>query len=454
MILVWFRRDLRLEDNPAWAAATARAAADGDIVQAVYVLDETLLERAGSHRRNQLLAHLHGLAADLEAAGGTLLVCRGSASSELSAVASKRGATSLWWNNDVTPYATERDNAVVQALAGLEQHRFWGILTRTPGTVLTQKGTLSQVFTPFYKAWQKVDPVDVPLAQACSLGQATGVPLPEPDNDPPQPGGTTAAHQRLTAWLDKVSEYPETRDLPGIEGTSQLSADLRFGVLGPREVLDAIDANTDGGEAFVRQLAWRDWYAHMLLQNPDMVNSAVKAKYDAVPWLDDEPGFQAWAHGQTGYPIVDAGMRQLRETGWMHNRVRMIVASFLVKDLLVDWRRGERLFRHLLVDADVSQNVGNWQWAAGTGCDAAPYFRVFNPVSQSQKFDAQGVYLRRWCPELRDLDNKTIHAPWTAGPLDLAGAGVILGDNYPEPIVDHKMARERALATYKSALDQ
>jgi len=216
-------------------------------------------------------------------------------------------------------------------------------------------------------------------------------------------------------------------------------------------VASEVGDGSEGRRAFVRQLAWREFYAGVLVAFPETVRRALRPEFDRVVWRDDPEGLAAWQEGRTGYPIVDAGMRQLRSTGWMHNRVRMITASFLVKDLLVDWRLGERWFRRLLVDADLAQNVGNWQWVAGTGADAAPYFRVFNPVTQSRRFDPDGDYLRRWVPELAGLTGDAIHAPWTAGPLDLAAAGVILGDTYPAPIVDHAAARDRVIAAFEAA---
>jgi deoxyribodipyrimidine photo-lyase len=275
---------------------------------------------------------------------------------------------------------------------------------------------------------------------------------PDDEGDLLPEGGELAAERRLGAWLDLVDDYEARRDLPADDtGTSHLSSDLRFGTLSPRHVVDVVGTSTPGRAAFVRQLAWRDWYAHLLTERPELAHAAMKPGLDDVVWRDDPDGFEAWRTGRTGYPIVDAGMRQLAATGWMHNRVRMITASFLVKDLLVDWRLGEAHFRHELIDAEVSQNAGNWQWVAGTGPDAAPYFRIFNPVTQSRRFDPTGAYLRRWVPELRGLDDRSIHAPWEVGPLDLAAAGVHLGDEYPWPIVDHAQARDRTLAAYGAA---
>jgi deoxyribodipyrimidine photo-lyase len=264
--------------------------------------------------------------------------------------------------------------------------------------------------------------------------------------------GEDAAAGRLARWLDDVDGYRDRRDRPDDDtGTSHLSADLRWGTLSPREVARTVGESTKGRAGFVRQLAWRDWYAHLLWEQPELASHALKPEMDRVPWRDDPDGLAAWQEGRTGYPIVDAGMRQLAATGWMHNRVRMITASFLVKDLLVDWRLGEAHFRRLLVDFEVSQNVGNWQWVAGTGPDAAPYFRIFNPVTQARKFDPDGEFVRRWVPELAGLEAPSVHSPWELGPLELAAAGVVLGETYPHPIVDHAEARERTLAAYGRA---
>ena len=258
---------------------------------------------------------------------------------------------------------------------------------------------------------------------------------------------------RLEAAAARADSYPEERDLPAIVGTTELSIDLRFGTLSPRTVATVLGDATPGRAAVVRQLAWRDWYAHLLFERPELVDAPMKAQYARIEWRLDDAGFDAWRTGRTGYPFVDAGIRQLLATGWMHNRVRMVVASFLVKNLLVDWRRGERWFRHVLLDADVAQNVGNWQWVAGTGPDASPYNRVFNPVLQGQRFDPDGDYVRRWVPELAGIVGGAVHQPWEIGPLELAAAGVELGVDYPTPIVDLGESRARVLAAYAAARD-
>jgi deoxyribodipyrimidine photo-lyase len=314
------------------------------------------------------------------------------------------------------------------------------------------------VFTPFSKVWAATPRTPWPdeaTADVIDPDTVAGLepePLPEPADEPPMAPGEDAARERLAAWLEEVDEYPDRRDVPADDrGTSHLSADLRWGTLSPREVADAVGTATAGRAAFVRQLAWRDWYAHLIFEQPRLSRSALKPEMDRIAWRDDVDGLAAWQGGRTGYPIVDAGMRQLATTGWMHNRVRMIAASFLVKDLLIDWRLGEAHFRRLLIDWEVSQNVGNWQWVAGTGPDAAPYFRVFNPVLQGRKFDPGGDYVGRWVPELAGLTAAQIHTPWEVAPLDLAGADVVLGSDYPFPIVDHAQARDRALEAYSQA---
>ena len=448
--LVWFRRDLRLGDNPAWAAATQHA----DQVTALFVLDPALFDRAGPFRQQVLVAHLQSLDAQLHDRGGRLRIEHGDPARVVPAITNALAADRVHWNTDTTPYSVTRDTKVA-ALLGNRVQTHWGTFVHEPGRILTGKGTLSKVFTPFYNVWNKTEMT----AWATGVGDASvtddaGAGVPQVDAAHEYAGGEDAARDRLHDFLGRVDDYLDTRDLPAVDGTSQLSSDLRFGTLSPREIAAVVGETTGGRRGFVRQLAWRDWYAHLLFQNPTMPSAAIKPEYDAVVWRNDTDEFQAWKDGTTGYPIVDAGMRQLLHTGWMLNRVRMIVGSFLVKDLLVDWRKGERWFRHLLVDADMSQNVGNWQWVAGCGTDAAPYFRVFNPWTQSRKFDTAGDYIRQWVPELAGLDKKMIHEPHLAPPLDLAAAGVVLGDTYPHPIVNHAFARDRVLAAYKTALSK
>ncbi len=445
--MVWFRRDLRLDDNPAWAAATAAH----DEVIALFVLEPKLMHAAGQIRRDQLLSHLDALHLHLKDLGGGLVVRFGPAAAAIPVAIADCEASALYFNVDVTPFSIERDEAVAHALA-IPMHAFNGGTVHEAGTVLTKKGTLSQVFTPFYKAWTAATLTPWPTPGPGQPASMSGEPIPGPEGPIYQPPGESGAWQRATAWLEHVDNYPDTRDLPAIPGTSELSADLKFGTLAARTLVDVVGTQTPGRAAFVRQLAWRDWWAHTLALRPDLPDAALKPKYEGIVWRDDPEGFERWCAGRTGYPIVDAGIRQLLQTGWMHNRVRMICASFLVKDLLIDWRKGERFFRHHLVDADIAQNAGNWQWVAGTGPDAAPYFRVFNPTTQGQKFDPQGDYVRRWVPELSGLPASVIHQPQGADPGKLATARVILGVTYPAPVVDHAEARTRALQTYKRAL--
>ena len=449
--LAWFRRDLRLHDNPSWAAATAVSDA-----AALVVIEPALLSGAGPWRRRAYLAALAGLDQSLRAEGGGLRVAVGDPAEAVPQVAAEIGAQKVTMNADVTRWSTARDQRVAEALdMPLDAH--WGTVVHAPGQVLTAAGTLSRVFTPFFSRW-----IQTPMSEEVEPGSASvlapppGMALHDALGDElKEPWSEHDALSQLDRWQERVDGYDDDRDFPAIEGTSALSAALHFGLLSPRHVVASVGTHTPGRTGFVRQLAWRDWYTHLTAENPDIYRASLRLEYDRIVWETGHGAdacFDAWRRGQTGYPIVDAAMRELAATGWMHNRLRMITASFLVKDLLIDWRRGERWFRRMLTDGDLAQNAGNWQWVAGTGPDAAPYFRVFNPVSQSRKFDPAGRYLRHWLPELARLDDKEIHAPWLAKPLDLASADLTLGVSYPYPIVDHAEARQRTLAAYKGAL--
>lgn len=445
--LVWFRRDLRIDDNPAWAAATQ----NHRFVVPLFIVDPAIMDRVGPYRRRMMIANLQALDYDLaERLGGRLHVRFGDTTELVPEAVRMLGAGAVYWNSDASPFAVRRDERVSKQI-DVPIHASWGNLILPPGSVVTKKGAVSRTFTPFHNAWKTTPWDEWPERSDVVVYDDPGGFLPRLDAAPPLFEGPNEARMRLETFLEVVDRYDTDRDRLDRSGTSMLSADLRYGIISPRRVFEAIGDSTSPRRDFQRQLAWHDWYAHLLHELPSMATTEVNHKYRFIEWRNDAGEIAAWKGGFTGFPIIDAGMRQLRETGWLHNRVRTLVASFLVKDLLVDWRVGERHFQHLLTDYDPAQNLGNWQAVAGTGCDATPYSRVVNPVAQSKKYDPDGAYIRRWVPELAALKDDAIHAPWEVGADVLAAAGITLGHTYPEPIVAHTTGKDRAVAAFKAS---
>lgn len=470
-IIHWFRRDLRLHDN---TALTAAAQASGGAVVPVFVLDDAILQGrwASPARSAWLLESLRALDAELHARGSQLVLRRGEPLAELLAVAKTCGAQGVYWNRDYTPYALRRDAEAKLELraAGLAAHSFKDAVIFELLEVATQEGRPYSVYSPYARRWRErlaaegsavqeapqlvapeLWPDGVPLPTLADLGMALGHALPQ--------AGEAAAREQLARFADlrregAIAGYAERRNLMAEDGTSRLSPYLRLGALSPRQCLQATQALGAKGaagagvETWVGELIWRDFYMQVLYHHPHVLRGAFRPVYDELEWENDPALYAAWAEGRTGYPIVDAAMRQLRAEGWMHNRARMIVASFLTKDLLIDWRQGERHFMQLLIDGDPAANNGGWQWAAGTGTDAQPFFRIFNPASQGEKFDPLGAYVRRYVPELANVPNKFVHQPHLMAPAEQLRADVQVGRDYPRPIVEHKLQRVRALELY------
>jgi deoxyribodipyrimidine photo-lyase len=459
-VLLWLRRDLRTADHPALAAAVAT----GRPVIPLYVLDgeDEQARPLGGAARWWLHGALAALAADLEGRGGRLLLRRGSIRDVLVSLARDTGAEAVFWTRHAG--ADEKPLADHLAERGITARRFGGTLLFEPEQVRNRQGHPFQVFTPFWKHLQTLEapprplpaPARVPAPDPWPVGDGLadwGLRPTRPDwagglRDTWTPG-TAAAQARLEAFLDEhAAGYDERRNALGLDGTSGLSPHLRFGEISPRTIWHAVrDRGHDrGAESFLREVGWREFCHHLLHRHPDLAETPIQARFARFPWQDDAETLAAWQAGRTGYPVVDAAMRQLWHTGWMHNRARMIAASFLVKDLLIDWRAGERWFWDTLVDACPASNPASWQWVAGCGADAAPYFRIFNPVLQGEKFDPDGAYVRRWLPELAGLPDRVLHKPWSAPAPVLKQAGGVPGETYPAPLVDHSRARDRALA--------
>lgn len=457
--LLWFRSDLRLDDHPALHAAVA----SGAPVVGLFVLDPAQTDRPlGAAQRWWLHHSLSRLAEALAAHGVPLLLRRGDSAPTVAATARAIGAGGVYWTAAHTPFLATLDQEVAEALRGLDIAVGTGApdLLAPPDAVRSGSGQPYKVFTPFWNALRDGHPVAEPLPVPAGLRGPASPPAAETERledwalRPTRPDwagglretwtpGEAGARARLDAFLaGRVDRYAIERDSPAVESTSRLSPHLRFGEISPRRVWHRAWAEAGGkAEPFLRELAWREFCHGLLFQEPALARTPLRREYAAFPFVEDEAAFRAWTEGRTGYPIVDAGMRELWRTGWMHNRVRMIVASFLVKDLLLPWQWGERWFWDTLVDADPANNPANWQWVSGCGADAAPYFRIFNPTLQGEKFDPRGHYVRRWVPELAEATDLRIHRP-----TDDRG---LFGGAYPGPIVDHSAARRRALQAYE-----
>lgn len=469
--IVWFREDLRLADNPA----LAEAASGGRPVVCVFIQEDQIkgARAHGGASKWWLDKSLRSLGAAHEGGGGNLVLRSGKAEEVLRDLAKETGATAVFWNRRYGGPERAHDADLKARLKeeGLEVQSFNGRLLMEPWELKTGSGGYYKVFTPFWKAMQAA--YEVPPARrvprSLSGPHAESEKLDDWALHPSKPDwsggmgdewtpGEDGAHARLAEFLDgPVNDYADNRNRPGRDdSTSRLSPHLRFGEISPVQIWRAVKAGIEAGRiderngmVFLSEIAWREFSYVLLHFNPELAEANYNPKFDRMPWRRDAKALKAWQRGMTGYPMVDAGMRQLWHAGWMHNRVRMIVASFLTKHLLLPWQVGEDWFWDTLVDADPASNPASWQWTAGSGADAAPYFRVFNPISQGTKFDEDGDYVRRWCPELAKLPDKYLHAPFEAPAEVLSTAGVKLGKTYPEPIVEHAGARQRALDAYE-----
>jgi deoxyribodipyrimidine photo-lyase len=470
--LVWFRRDLRLADNPALHAAVAT----GRPLILVFIDQHSraLGSSPGEATDWWLHGSLHSLTQDIAAHGGRLTLLRGDPAELIPQLARQPGVAEVFWNRSGEPAINARDRATAASLqaAGTKPHAFAGTTLIDPAVLLTGSGTPYKVFGAFWRAALRDLAPRPSLPVPEQLAMAADLPASDALQDwtlrPAAPDwatgfaarwqpGETGATQRLETFLDAaLDDYAEGRDRPDRPGTSMLSPHFGFGEISPRQVWHSVQARLAAGanfqatERFLAEIGWREFAYYLLHHFDDLRTANFNRSFDRFPWRSDATGFTAWTRGQTGIPLVDAGMRQLRTTGWMHNRVRMVCASFLVKHLRVDWRDGMAWFEHTLVDADRAVNAASWQWVAGSGADAAPYFRIFNPVRQGERFDPVGEYVRQWVPELADLPTRWIQAPWLAPAAIARQAGFVPGETYPLPIRDLALGRDEALGAYRS----
>ena len=464
-IVVWFRQDLRLADNPA----LLHAAQSGRPVICLYVLDDETSGhwKMGGASRWWLHRSLDALSKALHEKGARLILRSGNAASVLDKLVEETDAAAVAWNRCYEPFAIQRDTAIKKSLGehGIDVQSFNASLLFEPWEIKTQGGTPFRVFTPF---WRACNTAPSPTKPQHAPGRIDGYSkrlasdalkdwrlLPHKPNwaagfEDEWTPGEDGAQARFKAFLKSKADYANGRDVPSEDVTSRLSPHLHFGEISPRQIWHGTHSSTSrNAEKFLSEIGWREFSHHLLFHNPSMPEEALDKRFAEFPWREARSDFKAWTKGQTGIPIVDAGMRQLWQTGYMHNRVRMIAASFLIKHLRIDWRRGEEWFWDTLIDADLAANAQNWQWVAGCGADAAPFFRIFNPVLQGVKFDGEGEYVRRFVPELAKLPSKFIHKPWYADAATLKAAGVELGRNYPKPLVDLQKGRDAALAAFR-----
>ena len=448
-VIVWFRQDLRLSDNPALRAAAALGAP----IIPLFVLDDAVAGDWAWGGASRWWLH-HSLASLDKSLKDHLVLRKGTAAKIISALVSETGADTVFWNRCYEPFTAERDTTLKMVLTGdgIAVESFNGSLLHEPWELKTKTDNPFRVFTPFWNAMCErhvgaahLTPGNLKFAKAESDDLNSWKLMPTRPNwskgfdwTP----GEQGAHDSLHDFLDNVADYKTARDLPDRDGTSRLSPHLHWGEISPRQVWHAVQTHgrSEGAQTFLKELGWREFCAQLLFHNPDLPAKPLDTRFIKFPWRHSDKDFHAWTRGRTGIPIVDAGMRQLWQTGWMHNRVRMIVASFLIKHLGVDWRRGEAWYWDCLVDADLSNNAANWQWVAGCGADAAPFFRIFNPVLQGEKFDPKGAYVRKFVPELASVPDRYIHQPWQ---MDSP-------PKYPAPIVDLRAGRDRALSAFRA----
>lgn len=463
-IIVWFRNDLRVHDHPALATAVQ----DGDRIVPVFIMNPDLLNGrfAGSNRNRFLLESLQDLKDSLMERGANLVIREGEPATELKKLAAETNADVVYYSADYTPYAIHRDKHVKDMLGDAKLRSFPGrLIVGGLDKLHTKTGKLHKVFTPFWKNWQQITrrelaalpqkitiPSDVKIGSIPSVEKHTKKANLSPDA---QKGGETAARMQVKKFLNSaINDYKDDSNDLG-KDTSRMSAYLHFGCISPLEIETMLPAENIGVAAWHRQLAWREFYHYVIYKFPDNAQHEFQEKYRTFKWDTNKTFLEAWQQGKTGYPIVDAAMRQLAKEGWMHNRARLIVGSFLTKDLGLDWREGEQYFMRMLIDGDQANNNGNWQWIASVGVDPAPVFRrLYNPSTQQERHDPDGIYVKKYVPELTDVPDKYLAQPWEMNEDEQQKAGCIIGKDYPKPIVDHKEARQLTLEKYRSVTIQ